>query len=311
MNSKLDDSELSKKNVIMFGGKGGVGKTTCSAATALHFARKGEKTLIISSDPAPSLSDIFEVEIGDKGKKIVKNLYGIEISSDEVLKKWKEKYGEEMYEVLSSFIPIKYEFIDYIGETPGVVGNFMLDYIMDLVKKSEYDILIWDTAPTGDTIRLMNMPVTLARHLKEAAKVYMGLYGYMTQLRDSIGLKKSKHSIFDIIEGWKETSIRISEFIKDPSRTEFIVVTIPEALGVYQTERLVKYLNGIGVSINNIIVNNVIKNPDCEFHRRRIMTQKPYLGRLTQGFNNIIALPQFPYEIKGIERLSKVEKILF
>ena len=114
-----------QKRLIMIGGKGGVGKTTCASAIALHFSQQGKKTLIISSDPTPSLSDIFEMEIGDQEKPIknTKNLYGIEISSDVVLKKWKDRFGPEIYEVVSSFTSLDYDFVDYIGGAQGSKKN--------------------------------------------------------------------------------------------------------------------------------------------------------------------------------------------
>jgi arsenite-transporting ATPase len=101
----MDAKDFSGSKLIMVGGKGGVGKTTCSAALALHFARSGERTLLISSDPTPSLSDIFEARIGDAERKIpgADNLYALEISSEVILRRWKERFGPEIYEVLSAF----------------------------------------------------------------------------------------------------------------------------------------------------------------------------------------------------------------
>src|SRR3989304_10002063 len=121
MNTSLKGLDREPKRLIMIGGKGGVGKTTCASAIALHFSLQGKKTLIISSDPTPSLSDIFEMEIGDQETPIqnARDLYGIEISSEGVLKKWKDRFGPEIYEVVSSFTSLDYDFVDYIGGGPG------------------------------------------------------------------------------------------------------------------------------------------------------------------------------------------------
>jgi Oxyanion-translocating ATPase len=99
--------------LIMVGGKGGVGKTTCAASIALKIAMEGKRVLVISSDPTPSLSDIFEVAVGDKESRIhdLYELYGLEVSSDIVLKRWKERFGPEIYEVVSSFASVDYDFV--------------------------------------------------------------------------------------------------------------------------------------------------------------------------------------------------------
>mgnify|MGYP001379928328 FL=1 len=151
----MRDSNFAGNKLIMVGGKGGVGKTTISAALAIHFARSGQKTLLISSDPAPSLSDIFEVEIGEKEKSIkgVANLHGLEISSEVILRRWKERFGPEIHEVISTFSNVDYNFVDYIGGAPGVEEEYMLNYIMELVESERYERVVWDTAPAGHTLR--------------------------------------------------------------------------------------------------------------------------------------------------------------
>src|SRR3989304_9840930 len=156
MNPSLRRLDREQKRLIMIGGKGGVGKTTCASAIALHFSLQGKKTLIISSDPTPSLSAIFEMEIGDRETPIknTKDLYGIEISSDVVLKKWKEQFGQELYEVVSSFTSLDYDFVDYIGGAPGIEEEYMLNYILELVESGQYELVVWDTAPAGHTLRL-------------------------------------------------------------------------------------------------------------------------------------------------------------
>src|SRR4030067_3341780 len=123
----MNYSDFGGKQLIIVGGKGGVGKTTCSAALAFHFARSGEKTLLISSDPTPSLSDIFETQIGDQEKRIkgVENLYGLEISSEVILRRWEERFGPEIYEVLSAFSNLDYDFVDYIGGAPEIEEKYM------------------------------------------------------------------------------------------------------------------------------------------------------------------------------------------
>jgi len=300
----------------MIGGKGGVGKTTCASSIALHFAKKGKKTLIISSDPTPSLSDIFEMDIGDQERAIegVKNLYGIEISSEIVLKKWKERFGPEIYEVVSSFASVDYDFVDYIGGAPGIEEEYMLNYILELVESEQYDLVVWDTAPAGHTLRLLHLPQIFLKHLEAATKFYMNLYSYFEKLKESVKLRKGKRSLLEIISGWEGLAEKVVSFIRDPQKSEFIVVTIPEALGVRQTERIIKDFDEYKLKVNNLIVNYVIKEADCEFHKIRKKMQEHYIQVLKEQYFNrikLIEIPLLPHEIKGVERIEKISGVLF
>jgi len=300
----------------MIGGKGGVGKTTCASAIALHFALQGKKTLIISSDPTPSLSDIFEMEIGDRETRIrdLPNLWGIEISSEVVLKKWKERFGPEIYEVVSSFASLDYDFVDYVGGAPGIEEEYMLNYILELVESGQYELVVWDTAPAGHTLRLLHLPQIFLRHLEAATKFYMNLYSYFEKLKENVKFKKGKKSLLEIISGWEGLAEKVVNFIRDPEKTEFVVVTIPEALGVKQTERILKDFHEYQLKVNHLIVNYVIQEADCEFHRVRREMQQSYIEILKKQYSHRIQLIEVGLsarEIKGVERIKNVSDILF
>jgi arsenite-transporting ATPase len=300
----------------MIGGKGGVGKTTCASAIALHFSLLGKKTLIISSDPTPSLSDIFEMKIGDQETPIekAKNLYGIEVSSEVVLRKWKERFGPEIYEVVSSFASLDYDFVDYIGGAPGIEEEYMLNYILELVEGGQYDLVVWDTAPAGHTLRLLHLPQIFLKHLEAATKFYMNLYSYFEKLKEAVKLKGGKRSLLEIISGWEDLAEKVVNFIRDPQKTEFIIVTIPEALGVRQTERIIKDFDEYKLKVNHLIVNYVIQEADCNFHKIRSEMQKNYINMLRDQYSNRIKLiltPLFPHEIKGVEKIGRISEILF
>jgi len=316
MVASLSYLDQEPKRLIMIGGKGGVGKTTCASAIALHLALQGRKTLIISSDPTPSLSDIFEMEIGDEETPIenVKGLYGIEISSEVVLKKWKERFGPEIYDVVSSFASVDYDFVDYIGSAPGIEEEYMLNYILELVEGGQYDLVVWDTAPAGHTLRLLHLPQIFMRHLEAATKFYMNLYSYFEKLKESVKLRKGKRSLLEIISGWEHLAEKVVSFIRDPEKSEFIIVTIPEALGVKQTERIITDFDDYQLQVRSLIINYVIEEADCEFHRIRSEMQQGYIRILRDQYAHRIGLiqtPLFPHEIKGVERIRRISDILF
>jgi arsenite-transporting ATPase len=300
--------ERSSKHVLMFGGKGGVGKTTTSATTALHFALAGRRTLIISSDLTPSLSDIFETEIGATETAIpdVPGLWGLEIDPGEVMRRWKVKFGPEIYEASQVFVDMPYdEVVDYVGMAPGIQEEFMLDFILERVRDGRYDLVIWDTAPAGDTLRLLELPYKFLSHLRVAPKVYLNV-------RDKLQL--SKVPFLELIDSWQALSQEITDYFRDPAHTEFVLVTIPEALGVYQARRLVGEFAQFGLEIRHLIVNNVIIDADSDFLRRRQAMQRPYLELLAEEYGRtmmITRLPLFAREIKGVSRLRRLERVLF
>ncbi len=304
----LSNLDRTQKRVLMFGGKGGVGKTTTSATTALHFASEGRRTLIISSDLTPSLSDIFETEIGATETPIpgVPDLWGLEIDPDEVMRRWKTKFGPEIHEASQVFVDMPYdEVVDYVAMAPGIQEEFMLDFILERARDGRYDLVVWDTAPAGDTLRLLELPFKFLSHLRTAPRVYLGV-------RDKLQL--SRVPFLELIDSWRALSQEITRFFRDPANTEFILVTIPEALGVYQARRLVGDFARFGLEIQNMIVNHVIVQNDSEFLRQRRAMQRPYLDLLVQEYGgrmNITQLPLFADEMKGVSRLHKLEQRLF
>ncbi|HSJ56218.1 MAG TPA: ArsA family ATPase [Anaerolineae bacterium] len=297
-----------RKRVLMFGGKGGVGKTTTSATTALHFASRGQRTLILSSDLTPSLSDIFETAIGPTETPIpgVENLWGLEIDPVEVMRRWKIKFGPQIYHAAQVFVDMPYDdLVDYVGMAPGIQEEFLLDFIVEQVREAGFDLVVWDTAPAGDTLRLLELPHKFLEHLRVAPRIYLGV-------RDKLQL--GKVPFLELIESWRELSGDITQFFKDPANAEFILVTIPEALGVYQARRLVGEFAQFGLEIENLIVNHVIVEADGDFMRRRREMQRPYLALLEDEYGSemtITHLPLLADEVKGVERLRRLEGLLF
>ncbi|MFC2072109.1 ArsA family ATPase [Chloroflexota bacterium] len=290
--------------VTMFAGKGGVGKTTCAGATALHYALLNEATLAISTDPTPSLSHIFEIEDKQKPVKVLEWLYLAELGIGEIKQMWDRKFGEEVYEVFSSFVSVSYEeFTDFIASIlPGLRDEFMVDYIRELNQKMEYKHVVWDTAPLGQTLGLLQTPAMLREHLRPAPRIYSRL---------KLG-KTTRRPVLDIIKRWESLSGEDMDFLTNGVR--FIIVTIPEALAVKQLDSLFEELDKHGFRAEQLVINNVIKEVgDSSFLQAKAEQQKQYIDLLYRRYQGkrIVEVPLFPHEIKGVDRLKKVERSLF
>lgn len=312
----LRDLETNGQRLIMTAGKGGVGKTTCAAAIATRFADSGRSTLIISSDPTPSLSDIFGVDVGPKETPVrgAPSLTALEIDSDIILKRWKQKFGPEMYEVISSFLPFDETIIDYVATAPGIEEEYMLDFILEIVTAGKYDVIVWDTAPAGHTLKLLDMPNMFISHLTQAMRVYMGFTDYVKKVQDVTKRKPSRRRILDIIKSWERLAQDVSAFLRDPANAEFVLVTIPEALGVKQSERVIKTFDDYGLGLKRLVVNNVIGESDNEFLASRRKMQQGYLKYLKETYGTrlqVQEVPLAPGEIQGLERIRQIAAILF
>jgi len=303
----------SPPKIVMFTGKGGVGKTTASSATAVHFAENGFKTLLISTDPSPSLSDMFDVDVKGKITTIesVENLYVVELDYELVVELWKEKYGDQVYQVASSFLPVERDIIDYIAGVPGMDQEYALGYLYELHTSGEYDIIVWDTAPAGGTLALLNVQETFYKHLGEAAKLYLKVRATLDQLNRGV----SKRDPLKMIAEWEQLSKNVLDMMRNTETMGF-VVTIPEALCVSQAKRVVTNLEKFGITIGGVVLNRVLTEDaaDSEFNKQRIDVQKKYINELEEAYEGelIIAhVPMLPYEVKGAGPLSVIGKILY
>jgi arsenite-transporting ATPase len=297
---------MTVKPVTLFGGKGGVGKTTCSAAVAAHCAAMGMKTLIITSDMTPSLADIFETPVGDAVRQIDANLFAFEISQDAIVARWKEKFSNDFADILSQLIDLealdgesRHQLLDYIGSAPSLREETMLDLIVDLIESNRFDRIIWDTAPAGETLNLLNMPRFIRRHLTAGAKVFQGL--------DKIGKHlTSRRSIAATMDEWIRLSERIARFVQE--RTEFVVVAKPEGLVTRHVERLLGTLREYRVAIRGMVVNGVIEASDSDTLRSIQAVQAVHLAELCSLAGDLptAVLPLSQQDIRGLAALRCV-----
>ena len=296
-------TETTGCSITMLAGKGGVGKTTCAAATALHHARLGRRTLAVSTDATPSLRHIFEKTDGARPARVQESLFINELGLNEIKEMWDSKFGREVYEVFSSFVAIGYEeFVDFMTSLlPGLADEFMVDYIRELSRKGEYESIIWDTAPLGQTLALLQTPAMLRQHLRLAPRIYSRL---------KLG-KSNREPILDIVGRWDKLSADNMEFLQN--EVELVLVTIPEALAVEQLEGVFHELSQYNLRVKQLVINNVVTADNSAFLAAKASQQKGYLDLIHSKYGDlpIIELPMFPHEIKGLDRLKQVESVLF
>jgi len=299
--------------LILFGGKGGVGKTTCAVSAGLHLSETF-KTLIISSDPAHSLSDSLGQKIGDGIENIkgVKNLSAIEISAKKAFSVFKKKYEKEIKKIIDTSTYLDPEDIESVFALPipGIDEVMGLKTITDMIEEGRFDKFIVDTAPTGHALRLLTLPAMLDEWIKVMAKMRWK-YRYVAT---TFGGKYRPDEGDDFLVEMKKTVTRIHSLFKDGKRCEFIVVTIPEDMAVRETERMINDLNTYGITVKQLVINNVVPwNDNCEFCKEKRNGQKNYIDYLSNKMGNIriTVVPLHPREVKGIDALNSFKELLF
>ena len=344
---------------VLYGGKGGVGKTTMAAATALSSAAGGTATLVVSTDPAHSLSDTFGVEIPSEPTRIREDvpLYAAEIDPDAAMEAGLfgggafggegggegtsgDEFGQRdgfpgaggggnpLGELLGG------EGLDPLlgGTMPGADEAAAMQQLLEHLDDPRFDRVVVDTAPTGHTLRLLQLPeimdsmvgkmLTLRRRLSGMMEGFKGMFGDEEPVGDTVDLEQLRERIE-----------RLRAVLRDPDRTDFRVVLIPEEMSVVESERLVARLEEFGIPVGTIVVNRVMEAPDrvaggdrdldddwllapnhenCAFCRRRWEVQQAALRRATELFRgrDVKRVPLLAGEVRGDAALRVVAACL-
>ena len=320
----LTPLENERRKIILFGGKGGVGKTTSAASTAIRIARANpdQKVLAVSTDPAHSLADSFDLSIGSNISLIegFDNLYGLQINPQERLQEFKKEYKKRIEEAFrpvvqkgegmlsGSHSAISYPFDEDMVSNLVELAPLGLDEIMTLSdvllrNLSTYQVIIIDTAPTGHLVKLLQRPKIVLRWFTQ---LIQGLKTYSGMMRDTFAVTK------ELLEARREI-MRVHKIFMDENQTEFVVVTIAEFMGIYETERLIQDLEGLKMLSRFIIVNKIVSENNCPFCQSKRSEQLSYIDQIGQKFPSfqVVEAPLFPYEIKGVERLADFADCLY
>ena len=310
------------RRYIMFGGKGGLGKTTFSAATAYWLASQGKKVLVFSVDPQASLTDIFQKDIFGKGPvKIMENLWAQEIDADSHIKAYQDEIRKKIRDMYGlPAVPEEIEsYIQAASAEPAMEESAIFDAVVDVVVKKDYDYYIYDLVPLGHALYYLSM-----------AKVYDEWINKVTKLREDMReyeemvsrLKREKETEQDAIlkeliyiKGRINAS---SKILTDKEKTAFFFVVTPEDMIIVDTEKAAKLFAQFDVPIGGYVVNRVIPHelidqniPD--YLRNRIQMQDKYLGniRTTFGKDVLAYVPELERDVTGLPMIEKLAQIMY
>jgi arsenite-transporting ATPase len=298
---------------IIFTGKGGVGKTSVAAATALKAADMGFKTLIMSTDPAHSLGDSLDVQLGPSPVKVTENLWGQEVSVFGDLNLNWDVVRQHFAHLMESR-GIEGVYAEEMGVLPGMEELFSLSYIKRYnEEQKDYDLLVVDCAPTGETLRLLSLPETFGWFIKFIRNVekYMvkpvirPLSKKVKKLDDFV----APEEVYEKVDNLFSATEGIIDLLADGSKTTMRLVMNPEKMVIKESMRALTYLNLYGITVDRITINRVMpdQSSDPYFQKWRSIQQK-YIEQINEAFSPIpiSEVPLFDNEVVGIEMLRKV-----
>ncbi|PHQ39376.1 arsenic-transporting ATPase [Halorubrum persicum] len=338
---------------VLYGGKGGVGKTTMAAATGLASAAGGVNTLVVSTDPAHSLSDTYETEIPAEPARIREDipLYAAEIDPDDAMEEG--MFGAdgdplggmgEMGDAMGGMMGGAGGAGD--GEGDGGLGSLLggtmpgadeaaaMRQLLEYLDDPRFDRVVVDTAPTGHTLRLLQLPEIMDSMIGRVMKLRNRFSGMMDGIKGMFGGGEDEPDPSADLDELRERIERLRSVLRDPAKTDFRVVTIPEEMSVAESERLVARLDEFGIPVNTLVVNRVMEgvgdvtdgsgaaidpdwivepNPDtCEFCARRWEVQQDALRRATDLFRgrDVKRVPLLAKEVRGEAALRVVAACL-
>jgi arsenite-transporting ATPase len=306
----------------MFGGKGGLGKTTFSAATAYYLAKTGRKVLVFSVDPQASLSDIFKQDIFGKGPvQIMPNLFAQEIDADHRIREYQEEIRRKILDMYGlDKVPEEIDhYIQAAAAEPAMEESAIFDEVVDIVVGGDYDYYIYDMVPLGHALYYLSM-----------ASVYDEWIGKITALREEMAEYEQVAAVMRRDEETQEDQIlkelqyikqRInasSRILTDKEKTAFFFVVVPEEMIIFDTQRAAKMFAKFNVPLSGYIVNKVIPAELRDRHipdylRNRLDMQSKYLDKIDKVFGKevLARVPEFERDITGLPMIEKMARAMF
>lgn len=308
---------LLSRQILLFGGKGGVGKTTLAAAHALLSAERGLRTLLVSTDPAHSTGDILEADLGPEPREVLANLWAMEIDpareADLYIQDVKARIAETTPPRLVSEVERQ---IDIARVTPGAEEAALFERFTRLMEEAgeRFDRILFDTAPLGHTLRLLSLPEQMASWMSGliGRRRKVNAMGRMWRRVAGSGAGDANEGddpVLTALEDRRARFERARETVSDPDRVAFVFVTIPERLPILETQKAVEALDRYGIPIGAVYVNRVLpESGDGGFLERRRERESEYLDLIDAAFGtrSVHRIPLLETDIHGLDALRRV-----
>jgi arsenite-transporting ATPase len=310
------------RHYIMYGGKGGLGKTTFSAATAYYLAKKGKRVLVFSVDPQASLSDIFERDIFGKGNiEIMPNLYACEVDADRRIADYQEEIRQKIISMYGmKKIPEEIEsYIKASSAEPAMEESAIFDAVVDIVVKGDFDYYIYDLVPLGHALYYLSMAsiydawLEKITALREQMREYDKAISTMKREEDT-----ETDEIYNELMYIKDRIGTSSKIMTDTKKTAFFFVVNPEEMTIVDTEKAAQLFARYDVPLAGYVVNRVINRDLLSenipgYLRNRIDMQASALQLIDKklGSSVLARVPEFDSEIKGLDVIRKLAEVMF
>lgn len=299
---------LLDRKVLFFGGKGGVGKTTCASAMALAASRSGKRVLLVSTDPAHSTSDIFERQIGGEPTEVQERLSVMEIDALSESRRYVAGVKEQIAELFGhAILKEAHRQIDLAATMPGAEEVALFDRMGELIRGDDarFDLVIFDTAPTGHTLRLIRMPELMEAWIRALSRSRRAMLGVeQDDRKDPILI-----SLGSRLERLRELRARLVS----GRVTGFVLVLIAERLPIEETSRAAEQLDEVGVRVGHLIVNRVLPETSSDaFLTARRRQQQIYLDEIDRRFGAYpqLQIPQLESDVYGLKALEHISRLL-
>ncbi|MFH0844570.1 MAG: TRC40/GET3/ArsA family transport-energizing ATPase [Pseudomonadota bacterium] len=310
------------RQYVMFGGKGGLGKTTFSAATAYYLAKKGKRVLVFSVDPQASLSDIFERDIFGQGNvEIMPNLFACEVDADKRIQDYQEEIRQK---ILSMYgmkkIPEEIEsYIKASSAEPAMEESAIFDAVVDIVVKADFDYYIYDLVPLGHALYYLSMASIYDAWLEKITNLREQMREYdkaISTMKREEGTQEDE--IYNELKYIKERIGESSKIMTDKEKTAFFFVLTPEEMTIVDTEKAAKLFSRYDVPLSGYVVNRVIKRDLLKenipsYLKNRIEMQVGALDMIDKKFGSSVLakIPEFDSEIKGLNTIRDLAEVMF
>jgi arsenite-transporting ATPase len=304
---------LLDRRVLFFGGKGGVGKTTCAAAVSLAAARAGKRVLLVSTDPAHSTSDIFERPFAREEREILPSLSGLEVDAQFEARRYLDEVKRQVSTLFNpTVVREAMRQIDLVAGMPGLADVALFDRMADLVlnRSNAYDLTVFDTAPTGHTLRLLHMPEAMAAWVQALSDRRRQALEVNHESAVGQGFSPAdKDPILQSLTRRRAKLASVRDLLTRYDTTAFVLVLIPERLPIEESARAVHELEHAHLHVGGIIVNRVLpEDLSGPYYEARKAQERVYLEEIDRRFRGVakVRVPQLESDVHGLRSLERV-----